>query len=174
MFQSAPCSHLLGSEARKRERGAMLVAYRLAGLSALGAHYAGLKWRAMRGGRGRASGGFPSAGSARSSDSRSPGVHGLGFFSPVWRNVSSPTRLASTLPASVQRTPGSAARGQQPPPHRGDRRPLRIQRTVNASAGPSTSWALAISGIGAPISLTGAVWPFNARNDWQSRPPTRR
>jgi hypothetical protein len=28
--------------------GAMLVAYRLAGLSALGAHYAGVKWRAMR------------------------------------------------------------------------------------------------------------------------------
>jgi hypothetical protein len=32
----------LGSEARKRER-AMLVACRLAGLSALGAHYAGVK-----------------------------------------------------------------------------------------------------------------------------------
>ena len=28
----------------------MLVACRLAGLSALGAHYAGVKWRAMRGG----------------------------------------------------------------------------------------------------------------------------
>ena len=27
----------------------MLVAYRLAGLSALGAHYARVKWRAMRG-----------------------------------------------------------------------------------------------------------------------------
>jgi hypothetical protein len=27
----------------------MLVAYRLAGLSALGAHYAGVKWRVMRG-----------------------------------------------------------------------------------------------------------------------------
>lgn len=31
----------------------LLVAYRLAGLSALGADYAGVKWRAMRGGRAR-------------------------------------------------------------------------------------------------------------------------
>ena len=29
----------------------MLLARRLAGLPALGAHYAGVKWRAMRGGR---------------------------------------------------------------------------------------------------------------------------
>ena len=39
---SAPCSHL-GMEHAEAGAGAMLVAYRLAGLSALGAHYAGVK-----------------------------------------------------------------------------------------------------------------------------------
>ena len=45
---SAPCSHL-GMGHAEAGAGAMLVACRLAGLSALGAHYAGVKWRAMRG-----------------------------------------------------------------------------------------------------------------------------
>ena len=36
------------SEGAEAVAGAMLVACRLAGLSALGAHYAGVKWRAMR------------------------------------------------------------------------------------------------------------------------------
>ena len=43
---SAPCSHL-GIEGAEAGAGAMLAAFRLAGLSALGVHYAGVKWRAI-------------------------------------------------------------------------------------------------------------------------------
>ena len=46
-MKSAPYSHL-GMEHAEAGAGAMLVACRLAGLSALDAHYAGVKWRAMR------------------------------------------------------------------------------------------------------------------------------
>jgi hypothetical protein len=47
-MESAPCSHLWIEDA-EAGAGAMLVGCRLPGLSALGAHYAGVKWRAMNG-----------------------------------------------------------------------------------------------------------------------------
>jgi hypothetical protein len=40
-LQTAPCSHF-GSEGAEAGAGAMLVAYRLPGLSAFGAYYAGV------------------------------------------------------------------------------------------------------------------------------------
>ena len=43
MVGHAPTPLHLGTEGAEAAAGAMLVAYRLAGLSALGAHYAGVK-----------------------------------------------------------------------------------------------------------------------------------